>query len=194
MCSVIRRVMFRHSGRSWRNAHPWRLRPRTLLVTCLVGGLVALAGCTDQTELRRRAQAPPEQRLVGIWNVRLHLDQPLVPKGTPLPSDIHGEIALLANPWLRNAYREMMAPTHYGAYDIDFTTFGFDPRDPGQIPVAVATLHGRDTVELVLAPGQSQTVMLDGTFAGDSVVGTWQASVVRFGAAGRFVMTWRRAP
>ncbi|HXC26108.1 MAG TPA: hypothetical protein VNU46_09355, partial [Gemmatimonadaceae bacterium] len=134
------------------------------------------------------------QRLVGVWEMRFRLDQLLALKSTPSPNEIHGEIAFLANPWFRTAPPERVSPTDYGVYDVDFTPFGFDPRTPGQVPVAIAMVRDHDTVQIMLGQGQSQTVTLDGTMVGDSVVGAWQASVVHFGVSGWFVMMRRRVP
>lgn len=152
--------------------------------------IIATMACADRTVVRRQSETAQVQRLVGVWNVHMHLDQPLSIRRAS-SDELHIALALLPNPWLLDAYPEITAPTNYGTYDGDFSAFGFDPRDPSQVPAVIATIRAHDSVQVVLAPGRAETVILRGIAMGDSVTGWWQASVFHFGCGGRFTMRRR---
>jgi len=173
----------RNAMRAWRT---FAMRIMTFFAT------TTAFACTDQTVVRRLAGTQQAQQLVGLWDVRLRLDRPLT-LHTPSADTAHAELTLIPNAWVVGTYPEISAPTNYGTYDGDLSAFGFDPRETGQIPVAIATRTGGDSVEVVLAPGRAESVTLRGRLHGDSVTGTWGASVFHFGCGGRFVMV-RREP
>jgi hypothetical protein len=126
--------------------------------------------------------------------VRLRLDEPLQLGSKPSATEVHGQIALLANRWVGGVYPQMLSPTCYGVYDLDFSPFGFDPRNRGHVPLALAGTGARDSVTVVLEPGPNQqSVVLRGVLAGDSVAGHWILEEFRGGATGRFVMRRQRS-
>ena len=163
---------------------------------CLV--TAALLGCADRSALDQRAAAPSAQRLVGTWDVRFDLERPpvLTERTGTAVRVVRGRLAFLENRWLNASYPEIETPTDYGTFDIDFTPFGFEPRNAGQPPTAVAGWLGKDSVEIILAPDQDRTVVtMRGRFAGDSLVGTWDVSIGRGdGGGGRFLMSRHREP
>jgi hypothetical protein len=157
-----------------------------------------MLACADRSAMEKRAAAQAAQRLVGTWDVRFDLERPLLltaRTGTAVRV-VRGRLAFLENEWLNASYPQIETPTDYGTYDIDFTPFGFEPRNAGQPPTAVAGWLGKDSVEIILAPEQSRTaVAMRGKFAGDSIAGTWEVSISRAdGGGGRFLMSRHREP
>jgi hypothetical protein len=76
---------------------------------------------------------------------------------------------------------------------VDFRPFGFDPRDEGDIPRAVARVSEGDSVQMILDTGATQTpVVMRGAWIDDSIVGAWALVVPGRGwgggAAGAFTM------
>jgi hypothetical protein len=76
----------------------------------------------------------------------------------------------------------MFASLHDGAYDIDFSRFGFTTRSAGEFPGAVAQIADvpasldtsklRDSLRIILSPGaQSFAVRMTAEMRGDSIVG-----------------------
>lgn len=168
----------------------------------LVGSVLIVAGCSDTDEGNRAATlaSPAARRLNGSWQVSFSLDRNATL--TPYAQDtsrLTGSIAFAEDNHGVVSADELASPTHDGAYDIDFSRFGFSTRTSGSFPEVIArvsvvgNLHGRpgaDSVSIVLSPGgQLLTVRMTGLMAGDSIVGGWTASGYRSsGGAGRFVM------
>ena len=157
---------------------------------CLLAAM--LFACTDRSALERQARAATTQRLIGTWDARFHLDQPLVlrPGSGSVKQDVYGQFAFLANRWLNRDYPTMESPSDYGTFDVDFTPFGFDARTNDEAPTAVAGWLKHDSLEIILGDPQSDmTVRMSGRVAGDSIVGGWRVLVSRTGGGGgRFVM------
>lgn len=159
----------------------------TRLTLAPVALALTLAGCSIGGG-GRRVESAPARRLVGAWDVRFHVERT---SGGPASRDVRGELALLPNRWLTHDYPQLDVPTHYGSYDVNFGVAGFEPRDRGAIPDAIALTTGRDSATIVLDPGEGETsVMMRGAWSGDSLAGRWWVDAGRGGAiaGGHFVM------
>ena len=174
----------RTMGRPYRNAR---------VCVALVG--LALAACGTAHERQALADTLPAARLVGAWHVRFHLQTPLTGRDTAGAPEVHGTLALVQDRWVRNV-PPLSGLTHTGSYDVDFRPFGFETRDAGEVPRAVARVASHDSVQVVLDPGDGQLpVVLRGTWTGDSITGAWALEPPERavgGGGGRFVMTPRR--
>jgi hypothetical protein len=157
---------------------------------CLTVTLVM--ACTDRSALERQALTASSQRLIGIWDVRFHLDRPLVasPESESTRRDVSGELAFLANRWVKRLYPMMDSPSDYGSFDVDFAPFGFDARSNDETPTALARWLSDDSLEIILGdPNSDVTVRMGGRLASDSIAGGWRVLVARTGGGGgRFVM------
>lgn len=151
---------------------------------CLSGLL--LAACDgDRAALARRADSPETKRLVGTWDARFQIERPLLIGSPPKQHEVKGQLAMLANRSLIDAYPTMELPTDYGTFDIDFTPFGFDGRADGQTPTVFAAWRGADSLDIVLGePDGDISVRMHGRFLGDSIVGTWRVLISRTGGGG----------
>jgi hypothetical protein len=146
-----------------------------------------LLACNDRSALNRRAQTATTQRLVGTWDAHFHLDRPLVvgSDSDSTKQDVQGELALLANRSVDRAYPTMESPAAYGAFDVDFTPFGFDARSNDETPVAAAGWLSPDSLEIILGdPHSDITVRMRGRIMNDSIVGGWRVLVSRTGGGG----------
>ena len=169
-----------------RPRHSWHIAVTIVLL------LASALACTSSNDDRSRELAgAPAQRLVGVWTVAFHLDRPMMLARTPTRRDVSGTIALIENHSGSPSFAVLPAALHQGTFDIDFTPFGFDPRERGDMPTAVARTV-TDSVELVLAPEASHiTVLMHGRLRGDSISGTWTALSHTAGGGGRFIMRRR---
>lgn len=104
----------------------------------------------------------PGSGLVALYDARpLRLATGLVRFGGPggllcagsVARVVRGRIALVANRWLADSYPQLGTPTGDGTYAIDFTPFGFEPRNAGEMPTAVAgwLATDKDSIEIILA-------------------------------------------
>jgi len=155
-----------------------------------------IAGCDDGHGAGVAADTPDARRLDGAWTIELRVDRLRLEPMTGAAGtnrSVRGEIALVANHWLAGG-DDLPRPTHYGTYDIDFSTLGFDPRHSGQLPRAAALMRDGDSLELVLEPDDPrESVHLQGVWRGDSIAGRWSLEPVRAGgdAAGSYTMIRR---
>lgn len=161
----------------------------------LVAGIVTLLiGCANRQTDQYESQMAKE--LTGTWDITLHLNRPPLLAADTLSTkrDVIGSVAFLANRSLKNQYAGVSALTNYGTYDIDFSAFGFDPREGGRVPTVVAGLIAKDSIEIVLGPDQGGvSVWMRGLVTGDSIAGRWEVSFPRAGAGGgSFLMTPRK--
>lgn len=151
-----------------------------------------LMACNDRSALDRQAQAPRTRRLIGTWDASFHLERPLVigSDSGSMKQHVQGELAFLANRSVNRAYPTMKSPSAYGAFDVDFTPFGFDARSDDETPVAAAGWLSTDSLEIILGdPHSDITVRMRGLVTGDSIAGSWRVLVSRTGGGGgRFVM------
>lgn len=161
--------------------------------------LSALSGCErTRTARARELQVPAARRLVGVWTVTFTLDPAFRIHGG-MDQPVRGTLALIQDHSGRLSYPQLAEPLHYGTYDVDFRRFGFDPRNRGAVPVAVAGVsidsasrpgQGEDHVRVVLDPGEAQmNITLDGTLAADSAAGTWIVESRTAAGGGTFTMT-----
>ncbi len=157
---------------------------------CVVAA--SLIACNDRNALERQARAATSQRLIGTWDARFQLDQPLVAERRTGSRVRHvtGQLAFLANRWVSRTYPAIGSPSDYGTFDVDFTPFGFDPRSNNETPTAVAGWLGNDSLEVMLGdPAGDITVRMGGHVADDSISGDWTVMIARTGGGGgRFVM------
>jgi hypothetical protein len=163
----------------------------------LVSGVATfMAGCADGSSGQQHGESALAKELAGTWNITFHLERPpsLVMDTVSVKHDVSGSLAFLANRSLENHYPGVDTLTNYGTYDIDFTAFGFDPRDGGRIPTVVVGSIAEDSIEMVLSPDQEGiSVRMRGGISGDSVSGKWDVSFPRAGAGGgSFFMKPRR--
>jgi hypothetical protein len=156
--------------------------------------VAAVVACERGSGRGERADTDLEQRLVGTWTVRFELERPPLPRGEgPAVRVVEGQFALLANRSVNESYPPLARPTNYGTFNVDFAPFGFKPGDSRRTPTLVAGWLSQDSVEIILAPDESQTVvMMRGQRAADTIAGTWSVSIARVGGGGgRFVMSRR---
>lgn len=167
-----------------------RLAP--IILTALI--TVAPLACSDRVALQDRADSLRARWLAGMWDASFALDVSLAQRDFPTPP-VRGRIALLPNRWLDGSYPGIDALSDYGTYDVDFTSFGIEPRARGETPTVVAGWTGRDSVQFVLTSGvPSLSIVLRGRVVGDSITGRWTYTVARAsGGGGQFVLV-RAAP
>lgn len=171
-----------------------------MIVTVRYSGLVLVAAvliaCNDRSGLEREARTVDTQRLVGTWDARFYLERPLVvgSDSGSTKQHVQGELAFLANRSLSQRYPMMESPSANGAFDVDFTPFGFDARSDDETPVASAGWLSADSLEIMLGdPHNDITVRMRGRVTADSIAGTWRVLVSRTGGGGgRFVMVRHR--
>lgn len=162
----------------------------------LVSGVAAfIGGCADGSRRNEHGESALAKELAGAWDITLHLERsPLLVTDTLSGTrDISGSLVFLANRSLENHYPGVDALTNYGTYDIDFTAFGFDPRDGGRVPTVVVGSAAEDSVEIVLSPDQGGiSVRMQGGISRDSISGKWEVTFPRAGTGGgSFFMTPR---
>ena len=169
-----------------------RRRVRRLRGSLLLATLGACAG--PDVERLRALDDAAALRLVGVWDVRFHLDRPLMLAAPTKQRDVAGTIALIEDRADGVSYASLPAALHKGTYDVDFSPLGFTTRAGSSVPEAVGRTAG-DSVDIVLAPGAGRlSVALHGRFGGDSVTGTWTVTSRQVGGGGRFVMQRRSNP
>lgn len=125
--------------------------------------------------------------LEGEWTVLLTVDP--VP-GPQRPDEIRGTMALLVNRAGVTVPDFAGTPLNVGVHDLELGVLspGFGGKE---LPEVVASVHA-DSVLLVLGPGASRPIQLQGIRAGDSVTGRWtamQRAAVSF--SGAFVLRRR---
>jgi hypothetical protein len=167
---------------------------RTSAVLTVVAGVVVTASaCEHRSSLDQRVSSARARQLLGAWSVHFERDRAgePAPDGTPPPPNVRGRLVLIENRWLNTSYPWIELPTAYGTYDIDFTPFGFEPRQRGAVPSAVAGSFDGDSVGIILEPAEGdQRIAMRGRILGDTIVGTWDILLSRSGGdAGRFVMS-----
>lgn len=170
------------------------LRTHSWLCAATAVAMASMA-CADGSATERGVATAPATRLAGTWDVRFVLDRsPMLGPVRRTAENVRGRFAFLQNRWLPAPHSWTERPTDYGAYDIDFTPFGFEPRSAVETPTAVARSLPGDSVEIVLGPERTPvTVSMRGKLANDSVAGTWEVSISRAaGGGGRFVMSRHR--
>lgn len=174
----------------------------TLCALAAFASTLAASACSnpDSTNRAEVLASPAARRLIGAWNVSFRLDR----SGTLVRTDVDtssvtGTIVFVEDSKGFVSTDELTGPTHDGAYDIDFSRFGFTTRSAGDFPGAVARIADltprsdslpRDSVQIVLSPGSQQFVVrMTGEMHGDTVAGVWSASTYRADAgSGHFVM------
>ena len=166
-------------------------------VTAIWSLVVVFAGCsrTDDTRRERALDAPTARLLVGTWDATFTLDRPLtVTSDSTRPLPVTGVLAFVEARHVAPESPQLSGSTHDVAYDVDFRPFGFDLRDRGASPVAVARTSERDSVAILFGAGESLfSLRVQGAFIGDSVSGVWTAESPRSaGAGGRFSMHRRQ--
>lgn len=163
--------------------------------------LILLASCrSDDADDRARLLAShAAERLNGTWSVTFQADaNSIAPRREHLGA-VTGVIAFVPDRHGPRAAPGLGGLTHEGAYDVDFTPFGFSTRGPDGAAVAVARVVSApnaeaeslpDSLYVVLSPETDRfPVRMSGAFAGDSAWGVWSASAFSAGGgSGRFVM------
>ena len=162
-------------------------------------GLVVVAAvviaCNERCGLASEARTADTRRLVGTWDARFYLERPLiVGSDSATKQHVQGELAFLANRSVSQAYPMLESPSANGAFDVDFTPFGFDARSDDEAPVAAASWLSPDSLEIMLGdPHSDITVRMRGEIMTDSIVGSWRVLLSRTGGGGgRFVMVRHR--
>jgi hypothetical protein len=163
---------------------------RTILVSAAA---IVISGCGGENVQIRAARSKLAGELAGDWEARFRLDRSprLTAPVSSSKADIVGRFAFLVNRSLGASYPGLATLSNYGTYDIDFTSFGFDPRDSGRTPTAVAGPIDTDSLEIMLSPDEEGVVMrMRGRLVGDTIRGTWSVVFPRAGAGGgTFTMT-----
>ena len=162
--------------------------------------LVAALGCTKGASDRTTAVPDTAAHLAGSWDASFYLDGQFR-TGASAFHRVDGTIVLLQIRSRATSFHDMAAPLQYGLYEIDFSPYGFDSRDDGSVPSAVAravptTDRGADSVFIVLEPQRKGvTVLMRGEMRGNRAAGLWTVeSPSRSGIAeaGSFTMTRQR--
>jgi hypothetical protein len=170
-----------------------RMARAVIAIWCTV---FVFVGCsrTDDTRRERAMDAPTARLLVGTWDATFTLDRPLtVTSDSTRPPPVVGVLAFVEAHHAAPEIPLLAGSTHDVAYDVDFRPFGFDLRDRGASPVAVARTSEKDSVAMLFGNGESLfSLRVQGAFIGDSASGVWTAESPRAGAGGRFSMHRRR--
>jgi hypothetical protein len=164
----------------------------------LAAATVLACSTSDATSRRRALESDAARRLVGAWDVSFVADSTSMAFRMRGSSDrVTGTIAFTLNRSGADADAMLRDITHEGAYDLDFSPFGFTTRLADAPAVAVARLasstgtsRDADSLWIVLSPGSEQfPLLMRGMIGGDSARGTWSAQAFSAGGgAGRFVM------
>jgi hypothetical protein len=159
--------------------------------------LIAVLGCTEGASNDRATVPNTAAHLTGSWDATFYLDREFR-TGTSTLRRVDGTLVLMQIQSRAPSFPDMTAPLQYGLYDIDFSPYGFDPRDDSSVPTAVARAipagdRGTDSVFIILEPQRKgMTVLMRGEMSGDRGAGLWTVeSPSRAGIAksGRFSMT-----
>jgi hypothetical protein len=156
----------------------------------LAAGLAALAlgGC-DAAE-RRPARETGAAVLTGMWDAAFEVTRPFL--GHDSGATVAGRLVLMPTQAL-GANRHMPAPTHYGAYEVDYRPLGFRLSAAGDVPTLRAALLPGDSVILAFeASDPTHELVLHGRVSGDTIRGTWEY-LSRAGGAGGDVVLHRDA-
>ncbi len=140
------------------------------------------------------ANLPPAS-IDGAWVVTFTLDHSGSQTRPPVNSRLVGTIVLVRNRWPERRHRMGIATVpYYGVYDVDFNPFGFDPRTPGELPVAAVDSTPQDSIGIELQPGGADhgSVYLSGRALGDSIIGNWTQQLMCCGSSGTFAMRRRQ--
>jgi hypothetical protein len=178
------------------------------LIGCSLLPIVLLVvGCqAPDTGRAAELESLPARRLVGIWDVSLHLATPFpLANAAPSALDVTGTLALVENHYGKAKFAQMSLPLHYGSYDLNLTAFGLDPSEASEVPTAIArarevpisvstgSLDLVDSVEIVLNPQHVEAgITLHGLFQSELVIGNWSAPSRRGTASGSFTMSRHR--
>ena len=159
-------------------------------------GCGGLSGGDESTVVTSAAH-----HLVGSWDATFLLTDEFRSR-SPIARDVHGTLVFVRIRSGAPSFPDMAAPLHYGLYDLDFSPYGFDSRNAGTVPSAIARAFPTqipevDSVLIVLDPEQRGVIVLmRGQLRGDRADGVWTAeSSARagIGESGRFTMTRRRS-
>jgi hypothetical protein len=175
------------------------------LIGCSLLPIVFLVvGCRPaETGRAAELESYPARRLVGIWDVSLHLATPFpLANAAPSALDVSGTLALVENHFGQAVSGQMARPLHYGSYDLNLTAFGLDPSEASDVPTAIArarevpinlstgSLLLVDSVEIVLNPEHVEAgITLRGKFQRQLVIGTWSAPSRHGTASGSFILS-----
>lgn len=168
-------------------------------LSCAALGLVLL-GCRA-SDVRRQPDTDSlaADHLAGEWDASFHLGSEFR-AGASSSREVRGTLTLVRKRATTAAISGMAGPVNYGLYDIDFTSFGFDPREDGSVPGVVARLSpaSRGTVDSLFIDLEPQargvSVLIRGVVGGDHAEGAWMTespSRAGIGEWGRFTMTRR---
>lgn len=109
------------------------------------------------------------------------------------PVEVQGLLAFVGR-GTGQAFGDLQRPTNMGSFDVNFTALGFDARSGSGAAVAAARAWGSDSITMLLGNNDVQpAVRMSGTWAHDSIVGSWWVVSSRAVASqGTFVLTKRR--
>lgn len=179
----------------------------TLIGRSLLPIVILAVGCRPPDAGRAaELESLPARRLVGIWDVSLHLATPFpLANAAPSALDVTGTLALVENHFGDAVFGQMARPLHYGSYDLNLTAFGLDPSEASDVPTAIArarevpirlssgSLVLVDSVEIVLNPAHVEAgITLRGQFQREFVIGTWSAPSQHGTARGAFILSPQR--
>lgn len=156
----------------------------------LAAGLTALAlvGC-DAGRLPPAAEGGAAV-LAGMWEADFAATRPFL--GHDSGATVSGRLVLMPAR-APGADRHVPAPTHYGAYEVDYRPLGFRLSAAGEVPTVRAALTSGDSVVMAFeASDPTHELVLHGMIAGDTIRGTWEY-LSRAGGAGGDVVLHRDA-
>jgi hypothetical protein len=176
------------------------LRRTSLFLVPVV--LVAVSCQPPDTGRAAELESFPARRLVGMWDVSLHLATPFpLAKTAPSALDVTGSLALVENHYGDATFVQISRPLHFGSYDLNLTAFGLDPSEASEVPTAIARTHEVpirlssgalvlvDSVEIVLNPEHTEAgITLRGQLQRERVIGSWSAASRLGTASGSFTM------
>jgi hypothetical protein len=170
-------------------------------IASLCIALIFICGCGNENTNRSvELNAPAARRLVGTWNAEFWLDRNAYHSRDT--TEVPGTISLEEDTYGRISATELGDATHAGVYDLDFSRFGFEAREPDAVPTVIARVSHRivngapiDSLRIVLSPGSPLfPVVMSGLIDCDRPAGQWTASAYRTGgASGHFAMTRARS-
>lgn len=184
---------------------PVMTRRKVSALACVLtlGSVSASSGCvgSDSANRARVLASPAARRLAGEWKASFWLDRSgAIARSGAEASPVNGTIVFVEDSQGPVSTDELTGPTHDGAYDIDFSRFGFTTRSSGEFPAAVARIADlvtiennsplRDSLQIILSPGTELFVVrMTGEMRDDSIAGGWSASTYRADAgSGHFIM------
>lgn len=166
-------------------------RPAYQLMIPILALLASGAGCDRPSDRPGAAQRTLVARTSDIWDARFVLERTPHGRASASPDaapEVRGTLSLLGQTGIRE-HRLRHAPTHAGAYDIDFAPLGLSVSPTGVATLVAAAFAPDSLLALLPADATGGALVLRGVVAADSIHGTWSIeSRAAGGWGGRFTL------